>query len=152
MDQRLLSRKTRQRMKVNSSNRILQAREDAAQSLTSLPNSFACRMMKKMGWKEGQGLGKSEGGIKERIKVNLRKGDEGLGFNTGKDKAVEVSDQWWLAAYDSSSATKNGKEKKKKKKKKKKGRKNEKTEGTGTAPTPGTDAHYAKLFEAAGGA
>lgn len=35
-------------------------------------------MLEKMGWKEGEGLGKQNDGIKEHIKVKFKQDNEGL--------------------------------------------------------------------------
>lgn len=47
--------------------------------------------MKQHGWKEGQGLGKSEQGMKEAIKVSLKNNKNGLGLNPSDQFAFH----WW---------------------------------------------------------
>lgn len=47
------------------------------------------KLMKKMGWKEGNGLGKNEDGIKMTIEVEKREGKTGLGF-IADEKKVNV--------------------------------------------------------------
>ncbi|CAH1788842.1 unnamed protein product [Owenia fusiformis] len=53
--------------------------------------SFAQNQLLKHGWTEGQGLGKDETGIKEAIKVKLKKDTCGVGHNLGD----EFSFHWW---------------------------------------------------------
>ncbi|OQR70376.1 hypothetical protein BIW11_04172 [Tropilaelaps mercedesae] len=48
--------------------------------------TFAEKMMKKMGWTEGKGLGKDESGIKDFIKPKMKLNTKGIGF-TGVDHA-----------------------------------------------------------------
>ena len=40
---------------------------------------FGSKMMKKMGWKEGEGLGKNNDGMKLHIRINKREDSVGLG-------------------------------------------------------------------------
>ena len=47
--------------------------------------------MTKFGWKEGQGLGKNEQGIKEAIKVSLKNNKNGLGL----DPSEQFVFHWW---------------------------------------------------------
>ncbi|XP_069102017.1 G patch domain-containing protein 4-like [Argopecten irradians] len=48
-------------------------------------------LFSKHGWKEGSGLGKSESGIKEAIKVNLKQDTHGVGHKKGDEFAFH----WW---------------------------------------------------------
>ena len=45
---------------------------------------YAKNLLKKMGWNEGQGLGKEKNGIKECIQQKRRVEQEGLGSNEQK--------------------------------------------------------------------
>lgn len=47
--------------------------------------------MTKYGWKEGQGLGKNEQGMKEAIKVSLKNNKNGLGL----DPSDQFVFHWW---------------------------------------------------------
>ena len=47
--------------------------------------------MTKFGWKEGQGLGKNEQGVKEAIKVSLKNNKNGLGL----DPSEQFVFHWW---------------------------------------------------------
>ena len=40
---------------------------------------FGSKMLKKMGWKEGDGLGKNSDGMKEHIRISKREESVGLG-------------------------------------------------------------------------
>ena len=44
------------------------------------------KLMKKMGWKEGDGLGKNQDGIKTPLEVEKRDNNSGLGFNPDEKK------------------------------------------------------------------
>jgi len=52
-------------------------------------SKFGMKMLKKMGWEEGQGLGKNLDGCKSHVKVQLRKDAIGLGV-TKKTAAEET--------------------------------------------------------------
>ncbi|XP_061190117.1 G patch domain-containing protein 4-like [Saccostrea echinata] len=54
-------------------------------------SKFAQKELKKFGWKEGSGLGKNENGMKEAIKVKIKKDSHGVGHNTGD----EFTFHWW---------------------------------------------------------
>ena len=43
------------------------------------PGSFGRKMLEKLGWKEGEGLGKNKTGMKDHIRVTQRKEGVGLG-------------------------------------------------------------------------
>mmetsp|Transcript_23310 Transcript_23310/g.48494 ORF Transcript_23310/g.48494 Transcript_23310/m.48494 type:complete len:240 (+) Transcript_23310:476-1195(+) len=61
-------------------------------------SSFAEKMLKKMGWKKGEGLGKDKQGISTHIKASKRKDEEGLGAE--KIQAAEFGDTWWNGALE----------------------------------------------------
>ena len=44
-------------------------------------NKFGKRLMEKMGWQSGKGLGANENGIVENIKVKLKSDTKGVGYN-----------------------------------------------------------------------
>ncbi|CAN0481025.1 unnamed protein product, partial [Ectocarpus sp. 8 AP-2014] len=62
-------------------------------------SGFAKGMMAKMGWAEGQGLGKEEQGRSTYVQVKKKDDNSGL----GKEKAQQnkVNDQWYFNAFDS---------------------------------------------------
>ncbi len=54
-------------------------------------NKFGYRMLQKMGWSEGKGLGKNEDGIKTHVRVKRRRTQSGIGAAVKKE-----SDKWKL--------------------------------------------------------
>ena len=83
-------------------------------------NSFAQKMMLKMGWEEGEGLGKEKQGMVEHIRVKQRVDDEGIGHE--KIKVEQAGGCWWQNSMGDTLAklagNSNNKESKKKKKRK----------------------------------
>ena len=53
--------------------------------------SFAERQLKKYGWTEGEGVGKSNQGIAEPIKASFKFNNQGVGY----DQAEEFTSNWW---------------------------------------------------------
>jgi len=92
--------------------------------------SFAERMLKKQGWKDGQGLGKQQQGIVDPIKAALKFDKSGVGH----DIAKEFTNNWWDLAFKKAAnkieveETKEGEIDVKSKKRNKKKRKREKSE------------------------
>jgi len=100
----------------------------------SSSETFGRRMLEKMGWKEGAGLGKDSQGIVEHVKVKKR--EEAVGI--GADAKARMDDTWWSDVYNKHAA-----------KTDKKGRKLAKAARRKTAPNNNpTDA---ELFAACGG-
>ncbi|KAK8809861.1 hypothetical protein WA158_000804 [Blastocystis sp. Blastoise] len=60
------------------------------------PNEFARKQLEKMGWKEGEGLGKKSDGITKSIQVHRRDENEGH----GEFKLEEKNDNWWFSCFD----------------------------------------------------
>ncbi|XP_055843503.1 G patch domain-containing protein 4 [Episyrphus balteatus] len=58
--------------------------------------SFAEKLLKKYGWKEGEGLGKNNDGISVPLKANLKFDNAGLGV----DKADEFNNHWWERVFN----------------------------------------------------
>lgn len=65
-------------------------------------SDFARKQMEKMGWRDGQGLGKNEDGISTHIKVKKIENNEGIGESSksDEDRIKGVTDQWWYGAFD----------------------------------------------------
>lgn len=107
-------------------------------------SSFAQRQMEKMGWKQGEGLGKNSQGISTYVKVKKRVENSGIGMETLRKEEHQV--QWWCNVYDKVASSilvdDSDDEKSKKKKKKKDKKKSKKRKG------PPTDE---ELFKATGG-
>ena len=61
----------------------------------SSKETFAERMLRKQGWKEGQGLGREQQGIVEPIKPSLKFDSAGIGH----DIAKEFTNHWWDHAF-----------------------------------------------------
>lgn len=77
-------------------------------------SDFARKQMEKMGWKEGEGLGKDSTGIQTHVKAVKREDTLGLGAENALTKVMEsVTDTWWAGAFDR--AVENSKDKKSKK-------------------------------------
>ena len=55
-------------------------------------SSTSVKLMKKMGWKEGNGLGKNEDGIKTPLAVEKRESNSGLGFNVEEKRVNTFKD------------------------------------------------------------
>jgi Pin2-interacting protein X1 len=114
---------------------IVQLGSKMNDSAASKPSAYAMRMMEKMGWKEGQGLGKDETGIAEHIIIHKREDKMGLGIDN-MAAAESVTDNWWHSAFTANlnvfksnmkkSSKKSDKEDKKEKKREKKDKKNKK--------------------------
>lgn len=95
------------------------------------------RMMQKMGYTEGKGLGKNEDGRKEHIKV--KKKDDKLGIDS---KGYEWGNEWWADAYNSAL----GKKKKKKKMKKNDGNDSDSSDSSGSTAS-GSDSESDDEFK-----
>lgn len=65
-------------------------------STRKVESEFGTKMMKMMGWTEGQGLGLNDDGIKNPIQVTRRDGRMGLGLNK---KEESWNDDWWRNIY-----------------------------------------------------
>jgi hypothetical protein len=94
------------------------------ESNATKPSVYAMKLMQKMGWKEGQGLGRNEDGIAKHITLSKRDDNLGLGHDNAAS-AEGAKDHWWnnhfsekLAAFTSSIGKKNKKKNKKSKDKK----------------------------------
>ena len=109
---------------------------------SSKPSKFALQQMEKMGWKEGQGLGKDSNGITKSISVKKREDNAGLGV----EKQVEESlgENWWHDAFSANLKSFASKLDKKSDKKRKRQR-GEDVQENQAAPS------YEDLFKATGG-
>jgi hypothetical protein len=76
--------------------------------------------MKKMGWSEGEGLGKNKDGISKHIKAIKRDIGEGIGVKEEKNISNSIeSEEWWNNSYSSALSKISSKSSDKKKKKRK---------------------------------
>jgi|JI61114C2RNA_FD_contig_51_3886397_length_421_multi_6_in_0_out_0_2 Pin2-interacting protein X1 len=57
------------------------------------------KMLKKMGWTEGKGLGKGESGITDCVQQKRR--EDGLGLGQEDRKNFNWNDNWWDTAFNS---------------------------------------------------
>lgn len=55
--------------------------ENINENVSAKPSNFSMMMMKKMGWVEGEGLGKNNDGIKTHISITKREEKTGLGLD-----------------------------------------------------------------------
>ena len=67
-------------------------------SKEKVSSDFGEKIMKKMGWTEGEGLGKTSKGQTEPIQVRKRKENLGLGAEVTRSK---WSDNWWEDLFNS---------------------------------------------------
>lgn len=56
-------------------------------------NKFGQKLLEKMGWQQGKGLGANEDGIKENIKVKFKCDTKGVGFNNNEYENVWLEHQ-----------------------------------------------------------
>ncbi len=125
-------------------------------TVASKPSGIALKLMEKMGWKEGQGLGKNETGLVKHIVVAKREENLGLGSNV-YENLDHVTENWWHNAFSNNLNNIRNKlnvdvnsDDEKSKKKKKKSRKDEKH--SKTVKLQFTDPpSYDDLFKATGG-
>ena len=127
----------------------------ANEAVSTETSNTAKKMMEKMGWTEGQGLGKNSDGRSTHIATKKREDKKGLGHgklevSQGKtiDWSTEAKDGrthelWWNDVY-----SKNSDKKKKKKKKKKSKKKRKRSDSDDSSDDDDLDA---KLFKACGG-
>eukprot|EP00920_Eleutheroschizon_duboscqi_P007546 GHVT01017184.1.p2 GENE.GHVT01017184.1~~GHVT01017184.1.p2 ORF type:complete len:367 (+),score=84.48 GHVT01017184.1:2868-3968(+) len=67
-------------------------------------STFGANILKKFGWKEGEGLGASGDGRVACVQVKRRKEKEGLGSEVAKPGAATWS-RWWEDLYNTNAAT-----------------------------------------------
>ncbi|ROJ29209.1 G patch domain-containing protein 4 [Anabarilius grahami] len=62
---------------------------------------FAEELLKRHGWEKGKGLGKSENGISEAIKVQIKCGKRGIGHKEGE----QFNFHWWDHVFNKASSS-----------------------------------------------
>eukprot|EP01040_Poterioochromonas_malhamensis_P011274 gene11274-12282_t len=105
------------------------------ESNANKPSAYAMKLMEKMGWKEGQGLGRNEDGIVKHVAIQKREENIGLGHDKLITTTETMNDNWWgksfaqtLATFTANISTSSDSEDEAKKKKQKKKEKKEKKE------------------------
>mmetsp|Transcript_238 Transcript_238/g.290 ORF Transcript_238/g.290 Transcript_238/m.290 type:complete len:285 (-) Transcript_238:1352-2206(-) len=68
----------------------------------SSPSKFALNFLKKLGWKEGDGLGKQRQGRATHVKVVKK--DDNLGIGAKDANVEDFSSQWWSHGFSSASS------------------------------------------------
>jgi Pin2-interacting protein X1 len=119
----LAGSKLRNRLKTNQP-----LDESASEGVTS---KFARRQLEKLGWKEGEGLGKRRDGMSTHIKVKRRADEQGGIGTLSSDSVVEqlqIGNDWWKHSVGDTLAKLAAKAKSSKQKKKKKTSKSKKGE------------------------
>jgi Pin2-interacting protein X1 len=76
----------------------------------------AKKLLEKMGWSEGEGLGKRGDGIKTHIKAKRREDQAGLGTEQHAREKAAAADEWWKDSVGDTLAKLSSKKGKKKKK------------------------------------
>eukprot|EP00736_Rhodelphis_marinus_P012730 Rmarinus@m.3079 len=66
------------------------------------PPSFGEKLMKKMGWSPGEGLGKEKNGISTYVRVYKRNHTRGLGMEN-RATVGQLGDMWWDKMYNQAS-------------------------------------------------
>ncbi len=66
---------------------------------SSKVSNFARAQMEKMGWKEGEGLGKSRTGATQHIKVAKKDSNSGIGCETKELDQFNSTESWWHDAF-----------------------------------------------------
>eukprot|EP01017_Pseudomicrothorax_dubius_P050676 TRINITY_DN9635_c0_g1_i3.p2 TRINITY_DN9635_c0_g1~~TRINITY_DN9635_c0_g1_i3.p2 ORF type:complete len:154 (+),score=30.43 TRINITY_DN9635_c0_g1_i3:58-519(+) len=65
----------------------------------AVESEIGMKLLQKMGWNQGDGLGKNRDGIKECIQVKRR--DELVGLGTEKKGEFKWNDNWWEQTFNS---------------------------------------------------
>jgi hypothetical protein len=91
--------------------------ESASAGVTS---KFARKQLEKLGWKEGEGLGKRRDGISTHIRVQKRADEKGGLGKSSVDENLKIGNEWWKDSVGDTLARLSNKKKSKKNKKRKK--------------------------------
>lgn len=71
--------------------------ERSSVSKTKINSEFGEKMLKKMGWNEGEGLGKTKTGDTEPLQIRKRRENLGLGADASKFK---WNHNWWEELFN----------------------------------------------------
>ena len=120
----------------------------AAAAPAANPNSFAAKMMAKMGYKEGEGLGASGKGILAPIDVQLR--PQGAGLGAIKEKTKQAKEEEKREAKLRGEVIEDSEEEERKRKQRLKEKRKQGISGAGRSPSkPKTKYRTAAEIEAA---
>ena len=76
--------------------------ERSSLSKDKITSAFGEKMLKKMGWTEGEGLGKTKKGKTEPLQIRKRKENLGLGADPSKFK---WNHNWWEELFNETAQT-----------------------------------------------
>ncbi len=62
-------------------------------------SDYGSKLLLKMGWSEGSGLGKETSGISDCIQISRRA--ENVGLGSGENKQFKWNDNWWENTFNS---------------------------------------------------
>ncbi len=65
-------------------------------------SEYGKKLMKQMGWVEGNGLGKNQHGETECVQLRRKEDNQGIGTKKEDLNSTDWKDQWWNDAYNNS--------------------------------------------------
>jgi hypothetical protein len=89
-----------------SRKQMREASRDVNEKASAGPSAWSKKMLDKMGWKEGQGLGKQSDGMAEPVKVVKKDDNSGIGMKAQQSvRLIEGHENdWWSREFAASAA------------------------------------------------